>query len=50
MALRAGGIGPASSECGADLAIIDFIWKLGEHTKAGGEARDLLFGDRRLAA
>jgi hypothetical protein len=43
MVLRAGGVGPVSSECSADPAIIDFIWKLGEHAQAGGDPRELLF-------
>jgi hypothetical protein len=50
MALRAGGVGPMSSECAADLAIIDFVWKLGEHVRGGGEPRELLFGNRPLVA
>lgn len=50
IALRAGGIGPLSSECGADPAILDFIWKLGDHAQTGGDARDLLFGPNLLAA
>jgi hypothetical protein len=29
--------------------MLDFIWLLGEHTEAGGEPRDLLFGTNRLA-
>jgi hypothetical protein len=43
-ALRAGGVGPISSECWADPAILDFIWKVGEHAQAGGDPRELLFG------
>ncbi|MGO9749986.1 MAG: hypothetical protein ACLP8S_21810 [Solirubrobacteraceae bacterium] len=50
MVLRAGGIGPLSSECSADPAILDFVWKLGEHAQAGGDPRDLLFGTNPLAA
>jgi hypothetical protein len=50
MALRAGCVGPLSSECLADTAMLDFIWLLGEHAEAGGEPRDLLFGANRLEA
>ena len=49
MAHRAGGVGPLSSGCAADPAILDFIWKLGEHAQAGGDPRDLLFGSNPLA-
>jgi hypothetical protein len=48
-ALRSGGFGPLSSECWADPAILDFIWKVGEHAHAGGDPRDLLFGTNRLS-
>jgi hypothetical protein len=47
--LRARGVGPLSSECGADPAMIDFIWKVGEHAQAGGDPRELLFGTDSLA-
>lgn len=50
MVLRTGGLGPLSSECCADPAILDFIWKLGEHARAGGDPRDLLFGTNPVAA
>jgi hypothetical protein len=49
MVLRRGGVGPLSSECCADPATLDFIWKLGEHAQAGGDPRDLLFGINPLA-
>jgi hypothetical protein len=49
MALRASGVGPLSPECIADPAMLDFIWLLGEHTEAGGDPRDLLFGTNPLA-
>jgi hypothetical protein len=49
-ALRAGGVGPLSSECCADPGILDFIWKVGEHAQAGGDPRDLLFGTNPLTA
>jgi hypothetical protein len=50
MALRASGVGSLSSECCADPAILDFIWKVGEHAQAGRDPRDLLFGTNPLAA
>jgi hypothetical protein len=50
MALRTGGVGPLSSECGADPGIIDFVWRVGEHAQAGGDPRDLLFGTEPHAA
>ena len=50
MVLRAGGLGPLSSECCAEPALIDFIWRLGEHAQAGGDPRDLLFGTNPPAA
>jgi len=49
MVLRAGGVGPLSSECCADPQILDFIWRVGEHAKAGGDPRDLLFDANPLA-
>jgi hypothetical protein len=49
MALRTGGVGPLSSECCADPAMLDYIWRLGEHAQAGGDPRDLLFGTNPLA-
>jgi hypothetical protein len=45
-ALRADGIGPLSSECCADPALLDFIWQVGEHAQAGRDPRDLLFGTK----
>ena len=44
LALRSGGIGPVSSECGVDGRLLEFIWRLGEVAAAGGEPRELLFG------
>jgi hypothetical protein len=44
MALRSGGIGPVSSECGVDRRLLEFIWRIGEVAAAGGEPRKLLFG------
>jgi hypothetical protein len=50
MTLRTSGVGPLSSECSVDPALLDFIWKVGEHAQAGGDPRDLLFGTDRDAA
>ncbi len=50
MVLRTGGVGPLSSECCVDPAILDFIWRVGEHAEAGGDPRDLLFGSNPLAS
>jgi hypothetical protein len=44
MALRSGGIGPVSSECGVDRRLLEFICRVGEVAAAGGEPRELLFG------
>jgi hypothetical protein len=49
IALRTGGVGPLSSECGADPALIDFIWRIGEHAQAGEDPREVLFGPNPLA-
>src|SRR5947209_1662165 len=49
MVLRTGCIGPLSSECGADTAILDFIWQLGEHVQRGGDPREFVFGPNPLA-
>src|SRR5262249_25620192 len=43
MALHAGGIGPVSTECSPDMALLGFIWSIGEHAAAGGDVRELLF-------
>jgi len=50
MAIRSGGIGPLCSECCPDLAVVDFVWKLGEIAAAGGDPRELLFGPTPLSA
>ena len=48
-AVRAGAVGPLSSECCPDTALLDFLWQLGELAAAGGNPRDLLFGPNPLA-
>jgi hypothetical protein len=43
-ALRAAGVGPIYSECCPDLALLDFVWRVGEWAAEGGDPRQLLFG------
>ena len=43
-AVYTGGVGTGSTEVAADLAALDFVWKLGEHVAAGGDPREFLFG------
>lgn len=50
MVIRSGGVGPLCSECCPDLAVLDFVWQLGELAAAGGDPRELLFGPNPLAA
>jgi hypothetical protein len=50
MLLRSGGVGPLCSECCPDLAVVDFVWQLGELAAAGGDPRELLFGPNPLTA
>jgi hypothetical protein len=50
MAFRNGGVGPLSSECRPDLALLEFIWQLGEVAASGGDVREFLFGPSSLAA
>ena len=50
LALRANGVGPVCSECGADVALLEFVWELGEVAASGGDPRELLFGPNPLAA
>ena len=50
LALRADGIGPLSSECCADAAMLEFVWELGEIAARGGDPRDVLFGPNPLTA
>jgi hypothetical protein len=45
MALRSGGIGPLPCEGPRpDLAMLEFLYELGEVAEAGGDIRDRLFG------
>jgi hypothetical protein len=50
MAFRNGGVGRLSSECGLDVAVMDFIWQLGEVAASGGDVREFLLGPSALAA
>jgi hypothetical protein len=49
-AFRTSAIGPMSSECGPDLRLLDFIWRLGEVAASGGDVRDFLLGPNAWAA
>jgi hypothetical protein len=49
-AFQTSAIGPTSSECGPDLPLLDFIWRLGEVAASGGDVRDFLLGPDALAA
>jgi hypothetical protein len=45
MAFRSGGIGPVSSEVPRpDLAMLEFLYELGEIAAADGDIRERLFG------
>jgi len=44
MAYRSNGAGPINAECGADPALMEFIWELGEIAASGRDIRDRLFG------
>jgi hypothetical protein len=44
MAFRASGIGPINAECPRDLALLDFIFELGEIAARGDDIRPRLFG------
>ena len=50
MAFRHGGVGPCCSEAAPDLALLDFVWQVGEIAASGGDVRDFLFGPNPLAA
>lgn len=50
MVIRSRGVGPLCSECCPDLAVLDFVWELGEIAVAGGDPRELLFGANPLTA
>jgi hypothetical protein len=45
MAFRRSGIGPISSECRPDLALLDFVFEIGEIAARGGDIRARVFGD-----
>jgi hypothetical protein len=45
MAFRSGGIGPVASEGPRpDLAVLEFLYELGELAATGGDIRNRLFG------
>jgi hypothetical protein len=44
MAFRSSGIGPINSECAADLALLNFVFELGEIAARGHDIRPRLFG------
>jgi hypothetical protein len=50
MAFRSGGVGPLYSESSPDPAVLEFIWRIGELVKDGGDPRHLLFGPNPLSA
>lgn len=45
MAFRSSGMGPISSEVMPDLAMMDFLYELGEIAAAGGDVRSRVFGN-----
>jgi hypothetical protein len=50
MALRSGSISGISAESRPDMALVAFLWELGEIAAAGGDIRERLFGPSSLAA
>jgi hypothetical protein len=50
MALRSGGISGLSVVSRPDMALVVFLWELGEIAAAGGDIRERLFGPSSLAA
>jgi hypothetical protein len=44
MAFRSSGIGPISSECVPDPALLSFVFELGDLAASGGDIRPRLFG------
>jgi hypothetical protein len=50
MALRSGSISRISGESRPDMALVGFLWELGEIAAAGGDIRERLFGPSSLAA
>ena len=47
MAFRASGTGPMTSECHVDLALLDYLFELGEIAAGGHDIRPRLFGGER---
>jgi hypothetical protein len=47
MAFRASGVGAVSSECPLDVALLDFVFEVGELAARGGDVRARLFGGER---
>ena len=45
MAFRSSGMGPFSSEVKPDLAMMEFLYELGEIAASGGDIRARVFGD-----
>ena len=43
-AVRTAGIGPLTSECGADPQLLDFVWTLAYSVEGGDDVRELVFG------
>ena len=43
MAFRSSGIGPVNSECPSDVALLDFVFELGEIAARGDDIRTRLF-------
>jgi hypothetical protein len=50
MAVRSSGIGPVSSECPLDFALLDFVCEVGELAARGGDIRPRLFRRARAVA
>jgi hypothetical protein len=50
MALRSGGISGLGVVSRPDMALVIFLWELGEIAAAGGDIRERLFGSSSLAA
>jgi len=43
-AVRTAGIGPLTSECGADPQLLDFVWTLAHSVEGADDVRKLVFG------
>ena len=46
-AVRAAGLGPLTSECGADPELLEFVWRLVDAAERGRDIRELVFGPSR---